>query len=185
MSRPALRRTDKAMTPHDIAALLATARVVNLATAGADGVPYVVPNLFIWEGGTMRVHTTSAQGHFARNLAANPRVCFAVHEAGEVFPYGEFDCDTSMAFRSVIGWGTVTIEDAEADKARFFDALMAKYGDPSWQRPPGFYPRLGEVTVFRIAVEELTGKSGPLPGPAERWPAVNATRSPGAVPPRR
>lgn len=185
MSRPALRRADKAMAPGTIAALLGAARVVNLATVGADGAPYVVPNLFIWEDGTMRVHTTAAQGHFRRNLAASPRVCFAVHEAGEVYPYGAFDCDTTIAFRSVIGRGIAQVEDAEADKARFFDALMAKYGDPSWQRPPGFYPRLAEVTVFRIAVEELTGKSGPLPGPAGRWPAINATRSPGAAPPRR
>ncbi len=35
MSRPALRRTDRAMAPEAIAALLGAARVVNLATVGA------------------------------------------------------------------------------------------------------------------------------------------------------
>jgi uncharacterized protein len=57
---------------------------------------------------------------------------------------------------------------------------MLKYGDPRWNRPAGFYPRLHEVVVYNIAIEALTGKAGPLPGIAGQWPAVNLTKSPGA-----
>jgi nitroimidazol reductase NimA-like FMN-containing flavoprotein (pyridoxamine 5'-phosphate oxidase superfamily) len=85
----------------------------------------------------------------------------------------------------VIAAGRIRIETDEVEKARSFDRFLAKYGDPNWARPRSFHPRLGEVTVYRIAVEQITGKQGPLLPSAEQWPAHDQTKSPGAVPPRR
>jgi nitroimidazol reductase NimA-like FMN-containing flavoprotein (pyridoxamine 5'-phosphate oxidase superfamily) len=183
VSRPVLRRTDKAIDAAEAAALLARARVVNLATVGSDGVPYVVPNLFVYEPGLLRVHATSAKGHFRRNIEASPRVGFSAYEAGEVYPYGGLECDTSISYTSVIGWGEAAIAASEEERACFFDCFMGKYADRDWRRPRGFYPRLREVTVFRIEVATITGKVGTLPGAFERWPAVNRTMSPHAVVP--
>ena len=45
---------------------------------------------------------------------------------------GRFECDTSIAYRSVIVFGTIRIVDAEEDKARFFVELMR-----SMPTPPG------------------------------------------------
>ena len=42
---------------------------------------------------------------------------------------------------------------------------------------------LSAVTVYAIAVDRLTGKETPLPSPAERWPAADHTKSPGAIAP--
>jgi nitroimidazol reductase NimA-like FMN-containing flavoprotein (pyridoxamine 5'-phosphate oxidase superfamily) len=83
----------------------------------------------------------------------------------------------------VIAFGTIrVVEDAE-EKARFCSELMRKYGDPSWQRPTAFFPRLDEITVYAIAIERLTGKETGLPVAAERWPALDRTKSPSARPP--
>jgi len=43
--------------------------------------------------------------------------------------------------------------------------------------------RLAPTAVYAIAPSRITGKSGALPPIAERWPARNATKSPGGAPP--
>ena len=103
---------------------------------------------------------------------------------GAVFPYGEFECDSSVSYTSVVGFGLIRIEDERAAKTRFFDRLMAKYSDPKLDRPKGFYPRLDQITLYALTIEEITGKHQPLPMVSEQWPTLNRTKSPGAVPPK-
>jgi uncharacterized protein len=184
MSQGVVRRKDKEMARDEVDALLARAFLAHFATVSASGDPYVVPNLFVYDAGRLQLHT-AASGHFRTNVEHRPRISFELAEPGEVFPYGEFECDTSASFESVIGFGAIRIETDDAEKARFFDRFLAKYARPDWDRPKSFYPRLGEVTVYTIAIEQVTGKRSPLFPPAEQWPARNATRSPGAVPPER
>lgn len=180
---PAVRRTDKLMSDARTLELLAQGTCGRLATVGPDGWPYVVPLLYVWRDGEVWVHNTSARGHLRDNVAHEARVCFEIDEAGEIFPYGRFECDTTVAYCSVVVFGRIRIVEDAARKAAFFDALMAKYGDPAWDRPRQFYPRLDQVTVYAISVERLSGKETPLPVAAERWPAVDRTRSPRARPP--
>jgi len=185
MSQGVVRRKDKEMSRADAEALLARAALAHFGTVGADGVPYVVPNLFVYADGEILLHTTAAAGHFRRNVEADSRICIEIAEMGQVFPYGRFECDTSASYASVIATGTVRIEPDAAEKARFFDRFLAKYADPAWTRPKSFYPRLGEVTVYRITLERITGKRGPLLPEGEQWPARDNSKSPNAVAPRR
>lgn len=182
MSAPPLRRTDKLMTDERSLEFLASGLWGRIASVGADGWPYCVPLLYVWADGEVLVHNPAVRGHFRTNVEHDPRVCFEVDEAGEVFDYGRFECDTSVAYRSVVVFGAIRIvEDAPA-KQRFFDALMAKYGKKNSDRPKHFYPRLDEVTLYAIAPERITGKETPLPTAAEQWPAKDRTKSPGAIP---
>ena len=184
MSQGVVRRVDKAMSRNEAEAFLLRARVAHFATVSADGDPYVVPNLFVFAEGRLYLHT-AATGHFRDNVARHPRVCFEAAEMGEVYPYGAFACDTTASYASVVGFGAIRIVPEPAEKARFFDRFLAKYADPAWEHPANFYPRLEAVTVFCIETERLTGKFTPLPPLTERWPAVNRTRSPDAMPPGR
>jgi uncharacterized protein len=179
---PEVRRADKLMPEAGVRELVARARSGRLATVGPDGWPYVVPLLYVWIDGEIWVHNTRAQGHLRENVGHEARVCFEIDEPGEVFPYGRFECDTSVAYRSVIAFGRIRIVDERARKQAFFDALMAKYAAPGWERPKGFYPRLDLTTVYAIAVERMTGKETPLPAAAGRWPAVDHTKTPDATP---
>jgi uncharacterized protein len=183
MSQGTLRRQDKAMAQVEIDELLKTAKVGHFGTVSRSGDPYVVPNLFIYEDGKIYSHNAKIRGHFRQNLEANPRVCFEVAEIGQVWPYGEFECDTTTSYTSVIVYGSARIEDDPAKKAWFFDRFMAKYADPAWDRPKSFYPRLDAVTVYCLEIEQITGKKGSLPALNEQWPAKNKTLSPQAVPP--
>jgi nitroimidazol reductase NimA-like FMN-containing flavoprotein (pyridoxamine 5'-phosphate oxidase superfamily) len=116
------------------------------------------------------------------NVERDARVCYEVDEPVKVFDYGRFECDTGLAYRSAVAYGRIRIVDDRAAKARFFDALLAKYGTGVPGRPKSFYPRLDEVTVYAIAVERISGKHCPLPALSEQWPALDRTKSPNARP---
>jgi nitroimidazol reductase NimA-like FMN-containing flavoprotein (pyridoxamine 5'-phosphate oxidase superfamily) len=182
MSQGAVRRKDKEMNRAEIDRILGEAAFAHFATVSANGDPYVVPNLFVYADGLIHLHT-SLTGHFLANVEARPRISFEVSEMGTVYPYGEFECDTTVSYVSVVGFGKVRIDSDPVGKARFFDRLMAKYADPKLQRPKSFYPRLDMVTVYAVEIERLTGKRGPLLAVGDQWPSKNMTKSPGAVAP--
>ena len=186
MSRaPQMRRADRTMTEDRARQMLATGFCGRLGTTDPSGWPYVVPFLYVWMDGRVYVHQARARGHLAESLAANPRVCFEIDAPSDVFAYGRFECDTGLAYASVIAFGTARVVEVEEEKTRFFVELMRKYGDPGLERPPAFFPRLGEVTVYALTIDRLTGKEQALPEVSQRWPAVDRTKSPGAIPPAR
>jgi nitroimidazol reductase NimA-like FMN-containing flavoprotein (pyridoxamine 5'-phosphate oxidase superfamily) len=57
---------------------------------------------------------------------------------GKVFPYGRFECDTSIEYRSVVVFGQIRIIAERNLKAAFFDALMTKYYAHTSDRPKSF-----------------------------------------------
>ncbi len=181
MSQGTLRRQDKVLDRAATDRFLERTAVAHFATVSANGDPYVVPNLFVYADGNIFCHTAPS-GHFRSNIAARPRVCFEAAEIGTVFPYGEFECDSTVSYVSVIGFGQIRIEEGRAAKILFFDRLMAKYSDSTLDRPKGFYPRLDHITMYALTIEQIGGKHQPLPMVSEQWPAVNRTKTPGAVP---
>jgi len=170
------------MTEEDSRETLLRGYSGHVGTVGVDGYPYVVPLLYVWMDDEVWIHNTSAKGHFRANVDHEPRVCFEVDEPGAVFPYGRFECDTSVAYRSVVIFGRIRVVEDSARKIAFFDAFMGKYASPDWVRPKNFYPRLDEVTVYAIAVDRISGKQAPLPSLEKRWPTVDNTKSPNAKP---
>jgi nitroimidazol reductase NimA-like FMN-containing flavoprotein (pyridoxamine 5'-phosphate oxidase superfamily) len=179
-SPPRVRRADRVLSDAQARDLLARGFCCRLATVGTDGSPYCVPLLYVVLDGKLLAHNTGDRGHLRANVEHDPRVCVEVDEPGPVFDYGRFECDSGLAYRSVIGFGTVRIVDDRAAKQRFFEAFMTKYGTPDRDRPRGFFPRLDTVTVYAVTIERLTGKATALPPPAERWPALDRTASPDA-----
>jgi nitroimidazol reductase NimA-like FMN-containing flavoprotein (pyridoxamine 5'-phosphate oxidase superfamily) len=175
--RGTLRRADKIMDPGEVEAFLDQCFCGRTATVGADGYPYVVPNLFVWMDGQVYLHTSLIPGHFLQNVRHSDRVSFEVDEPGEVFPYGPVECDTSVSYRSVVLFGRIRIIDAADEKTRFYSAFMRKYAPAdSWGRERDSFPRLAKTIVYAIAPESITGKQGPLPGIDRRWrPAPPAT----------
>ena len=178
---PQVRRADKLMTEVRAREVLEQGFCGRLATVGEDGWPYCVPLLYVLMDGDILVHNTRAKGHLRSNVDHEPRVCFEVDEPGEVFPYGRFECDSSVAYSSVIAFGRIRVVEELKARERFFDALMAKYAKGRWnERPKGFYPRIDQITLYAIAVERLSGKETPLPAASQRWPAVDNTKTPNA-----
>jgi uncharacterized protein len=180
---PQVRRTDRVMSDARMREMLEAGFHGRLATVGADGAPYCVPLLYVWDGDDVFVHNTLARGHLRTNVDHESRVCFEIDEAGEVFDYGRFECDSSVAYRSVIVFGRIRIVTDAGAKQRFCEMLMAKYGKPDTDRPKGFFPRLDQITVYAITVERMTGKELALPEVSQQWPAIDMTKSPRAEAP--
>jgi uncharacterized protein len=168
--RGRLRRTDKVMSPQEVREFVARSYCGRTATLGADGFPYVVPNLFVWMDEQLYLHTAKQSGHFLANVQYCNRVCFEVDEPGETFPYGPVECDTSIAYRSAVIFGSISIVSDRQKKLRFFSAFMSKYVPPaSWGRPKDSFPRVDGTIVFTIVPEAMTGKQTLLPEARERW----------------
>jgi len=182
MSSPQLRRADRAMSEQRAFEMLARGFSGQLATVGEDGYPYCIPLLYVWMDGEVYVHTSSAKGHFRTNVECEARICFELDAPDQVFDYGRFECDSGLAYQSVILFGKIRIIEALAAKQRFCEALMAKYGKPDTIRPKGFFPRIDAITVYAIAVERITGKEMALPALSEQWPAKDRTKTPNARP---
>jgi uncharacterized protein len=172
--RGQLRRADKVMTQEEVECLLARAFCGRSATVGADGYPYVVPNLFVWREGRVFLHTARYEGHFISNVRHCDRVSFEVDEPGQIFPYGHVECDTSVSYRSVIIFGRIRIVEDNAEKIRFYESFLAKYAPAeSWDREKGSFPRLNSTVVYAITPEITTGKEGKLPALVDQWPNSN------------
>ena len=177
---PQVRRKDRVMSDEHMRAALQNGFCGRLATIGADGYPYCVPLLYVLLNGDVYVHNTSARGHLRTNVDHDARICFEVDTAGEVFPYGRFECDSTLAYSSIVLFGRIRVVEDRAVKQRFCEALMEKYAKPDWDRPKGFFPRIDMITVYAIAADRMTGKEIALPQVAEQWPSVDRTKSPNA-----
>lgn len=165
-----LRRGDKVMSAEEAKELLASAHCGRIGTLGADGYPYVVPNLFVWMDERIFLHTARQRGHFLANVEFCDRVCFEADQPGETFPYGPVECDTSIAFRSVVVFGRIGVVPTPDIKQRFFAAFMAKYApQDSWGRPKDSFPRIASTILYAIVPEIITGKQTPLPAAEKRW----------------
>jgi len=173
-----VRRADKLMSPASVRALLETSYCGRLATVGTDGSPYICPLLYVVMQNEIWLHNTSASGHLRTNISHQRKVCFEVDVPGKVFPYGRFECDTSIEYRSVVVFGQIRIIAERNLKAAFFDALMTKYYAHTSDRPKSFYPRLDAVTVYAVAVDRMTGKQTVLPAVESQWPSLDQTKSP-------
>jgi len=183
MSSPQLRRQDRVLAEADAREVIRTAYCGRLATVSADGWPYVVPLLHVFDGEVITMHNTAARGHFRLNVERDARACFEADEPVKVFDYGRFECDSGLAYRSAIAYGRIQIVEDEGPKIRFFDALLAKYGTGAPGRPKSFYPRLNEVTLYALTAERIIGKHCPLPAISEQWPALDRTKTPNAKAP--
>ena len=180
---PRMRRVDRVMTEARARAMLAAGFCGRLGTSSPDHWPYVVPMLYVWLDEQVWFHQARGRGHLRTNIEANPRVCFELDAPGDVFAYGRFECDTGIAYASVIAFGTLRAVDEPELQTRFFVELMRKYGDPGWKRPEAFFPRLGDITVYAMTIARLSGKEQALPEVSQRWPALDRTRTPQAIPP--
>lgn len=167
--RGKLRQQIWAMSPEQTEEFLNQTIVVRVGTVDSEGYPYVVPQLFVYEPGKLWIHQTSATGHLRRNIEFNPKVCLEFDEYGEFFPYGATQCDTVVAYRSVIAFGTLRVVTDPDEKIRFFDQFMIKYAGASWGREEHTYPRLDPTAVYEIQIEKMTGKHQEEGVTLQRW----------------
>lgn len=117
-------------------------QVVGRVGCHVDGLTYVVPLIYAYDGDA--VYVASIEGQKTEMMRRNPRVCF---EVDEYAPGG---------WRSVIVQGEYEELEGE-DVAKALDLLQARFGrtrSESNRRLVG-----SETVVFRITIREVTGRS--------------------------
>lgn len=156
--RGQMYRVKRQMSDADAREFLRRQKIASVGTVDADGWPYVVPLVYIYEGGDrLYVHTGDHDGHFLANVRRQPRVCVEVAEIGPLHRGRPYACNSALVYTSVITWGPVQILNDREKKAWFLDRLLPKYGDPSWTFEPG-YPLLDRIILYEQTLETVTGK---------------------------
>lgn len=119
-------------------------QVVGRIGCHADGLTYVVPVIYAYDGEC--VHVATVEGQKVRMMRANPTVCVEVDEYS-----------APGRWRSVILQGRY--EEVPADeKAASLAVLAARFsGGGTGARRPDTHER--ESVVFRIRVTEATGRA--------------------------
>lgn len=147
------------MSDEDTRTFLKSQRVAHVGVVDAEGWPYVIPLVYVYEGaGVLYLHNGAhEQSHFWNAVKANPRLCLEVDEIGPVHPGKRFACDSSLVYTSVVAFGSVKIIDDRERKTWFFDRLLEKYGSPEFSFEPG-YPALDRIVLYEMQLEIVTGK---------------------------
>lgn len=156
--RGQMYRSKRLMANEEAREFLRSHRVAHVGTVDTQGWPYVVPLVYVYEGGDiLYLHTGDHQGHFLTNVQRNPRICVEVSEMGALHRGKPYACNSALVYSSVIVFGGVRIVDNTDMKAWFFDRLLEKYGEPDWTFEPG-YPHLHRIILYEQKMEIVTGK---------------------------
>ncbi len=154
-------RARRRMIDDDARGFLKSQKVAYVGTVDASGWPYVVPLTYIYLGDEdVWVHTGVHQGHFLTNVEGNPRVCVTVAEIAGMETAGQYLCDGSQLYSSVIVFGTTSIvRSDDAVKRWFFDRLREKYVPEEISAElSADYPDIAKIIVYRITIDKMTGK---------------------------
>lgn len=156
--RGRMYRSKRLMAEEETTEFLRSHKVAHVGTVDAQGWPYVVPLVYVYEGGDiLYLHTGDHQGHFLTNVQRNPQICVEVGEMGPVHRGRPFACNSALVYSSVIVFGSVRIVDDLNKKTWFFDRLLEKYGEPGWTFEPG-YPHIHRIILYEQKMEIVTGK---------------------------
>lgn len=159
-----MRRKDREVTsPEWMAQVLEDGIWLELAMAGTDGWPYVLPMNYGYEDGFIIIHGAK-NGKKIDMLRTNPKVCFNVTVDAEVVRCEEDPAEFSMKYRSVTAQGIAMFIEDIAEKKAALQILMRHYKGPMEPMPDGM---LMATSVIKIEITEMTGKVNHYPKPQE------------------
>jgi hypothetical protein len=121
-----------------------------------DGTPYVIPMNFGYLNHEIILHS-GPHGKHLNLLGMNNRVCVtfcAKHKL--VYQHPDVACSYSMTSKSVLCKGAVTFIEDLKEKEEMMNLLMRNYTDRPFKYST---PALMNVKVWRVSVDEMTGKS--------------------------
>ncbi|MDD4990783.1 MAG: pyridoxamine 5'-phosphate oxidase family protein [Paludibacter sp.] len=149
-----MRRLDKQITDPDlINTILEKSDICRLGLV-ENNEAYIVPVNFAWSEGIIYIHTAQ-QGRKMNIIRANNRVSFEMELHHEIVE-SEITCGWTAKYRSVMGKGTITIDDNPTSKKRGLDLIMRKYGatmELNYDEKV-----LSRMTILKLEIESVTGK---------------------------
>jgi nitroimidazol reductase NimA-like FMN-containing flavoprotein (pyridoxamine 5'-phosphate oxidase superfamily) len=156
-----MRRSDREITGRErIDEIIQGCEVCHLGMA-AGNEPYVVPVSFGYDGRFVYFHS-AREGKKIDLITANPSVCVQFERHVVLLPSEEAACDWSFAFESAIGFGVVEEVRDPRSKVAGLNQIMLHYSGREWELDAS---TLARTRVWRVSIEELTGKRSSLKEP--------------------
>ena len=157
-----MRRNDREVASHEwMAEVLDRGEWMELAMAGKDGWPYIVPLNYGFCDDFIIIHC-AGEGKKIDLMKENNKVAFNVAVDAEVVRNEEDPTKFTMKYKSVSGRGIAEfIEDAK-EKREALEIMMGHYRGP---KGPITEEKLGVTAVIKIRITEMTGKVNRYPNP--------------------
>jgi uncharacterized protein len=157
-----MRRSDREVSGIEvIEEIINKADVCRIALAD-NNTPYIVTMNFGYTGdpqGILFFHCAN-EGRKLEMIRKNKHVCFEMDIDHQLYVKPSNDdkkgCNWGMNYRSVVGYGNISIITDKEAKKTGLDCIMKHYGNENEY----FYDEkvLANTTVLRLDITEITGK---------------------------
>lgn len=148
-----MRRKDRSIGKDECVRILTEGEYGVLSTCDSDSIPHGTPLSYAFDGESIWFHSAIA-GHTRSNIETNPKVSFTVVGRTEILPE-----KFSTVYESTIVRGTVRICTG-AEQKKGLMLLTEKYCPGMMERGSDYADESAErVTVYRLDIEEMTGKA--------------------------
>lgn len=128
--------------------------------ADDDGVPYVLPMNFGYDGENVYLHSAQ-EGHAISVLEKNPNVCIAFCAGGElVWQHRDVACSYRMRSESVICHGKVVFEEDFNEKEKALNIIMRQYSDRAFTYS---VPAVNNVKIWKVPLDSMSAKEFGVP----------------------
>ena len=149
-----MRRKDRELTRDEALDVLERGEYGTLSMIDGNGKAYAVPITYTLLDDDIILHSTNAEGWRKAALIANPKVCFSVVANTKVLPdqFGTLYCS------AIVRGKAMQIAD-EDEKKTALAAFLPKYSADYIEKGERYIAAaVGQVDVWKIHIEELTGK---------------------------
>ncbi|MCK5784266.1 MAG: pyridoxamine 5'-phosphate oxidase family protein [Desulfobacterales bacterium] len=149
-----MRRSDKLISdPQIIEQILNESSICRIAFS-VDGEAYIVPVNYGYKDNKLYIHS-APEGQKINFLKKNNRICFEMELDHEITK-DKVACNWTTKYRSVIGYGTISIVHEKSQKIEGLDIIMSKYGGPDKNTYPDTI--LKKMILLVIEIDTLTVK---------------------------
>jgi nitroimidazol reductase NimA-like FMN-containing flavoprotein (pyridoxamine 5'-phosphate oxidase superfamily) len=149
-------RTSYIIEKEELESVITQSDICFVGITEADGSPYVIPMNFGYSDNEIILHS-GPHGKHLNLLALNNRVCVTFCTDGKlVYQHPDVACSYSMLAKSVLCKGSVTFIENMDEKEEAMNITMKNYTDRPFKYSK---PALENVKVWRVKIDEMTGKS--------------------------
>jgi uncharacterized protein len=151
-----MRKKEREITDISVMnGIIKRAKVIRLGLCDGPQ-PYVIPLNFGYEDNIFYFHCAS-EGRKLTVMKENPLVCIEVEGDMAILPDPKGKaCAWSATYESIIAFGSAEILTEVSEKRKGLAIIMKQYSDEQFEFGEN---SIKGVTVVRVAVKQMTGKS--------------------------
>ena len=154
-----MRRSEKLINDTDIIEQILNESSICRIAFSIDGEAHIVPVNFGYMNNKLYIHS-APEGQKIDFIKKNNRICFEMELDHEIIK-DKVACNWTTKYRSVIGYGTISIIHEKSQKINGLNIIMSKYGGPD--KNSYSESALNRMILLVIDIDTLTGKQ------SEEW----------------